>query len=85
MNDAFCIKKGAEAPFLLIGSAANDYNYFKTGRRGEIRTPDILLPKQARYQATLHAEGRHYTKNRLASQYNAYLIRKIIRLYYLLL
>jgi hypothetical protein len=26
------------------------------GRRGEIRTPDILLPKQARYQATLHAE-----------------------------
>ena len=28
----------------------------KTGRRGEIRTPDILLPKQARYQATLHAE-----------------------------
>ena len=27
-----------------------------TGRRGEIRTPDILLPKQARYQATLHAE-----------------------------
>jgi hypothetical protein len=28
----------------------------KFGRRGEIRTPDILLPKQARYQATLHAE-----------------------------
>ena len=28
----------------------------KNGRRGEIRTPDILLPKQARYQATLHAE-----------------------------
>ncbi len=33
------------------------YNKTKnTGRRGEIRTPDILLPKQARYQATLHAE-----------------------------
>src|SRR5512143_1448807 len=27
------------------------------GRGGEIRTPDILLPKQARYQATLHPEG----------------------------
>ncbi len=26
------------------------------GRGGEIRTPDILLPKQARYQATLHPE-----------------------------
>ena len=29
----------------------------KPGRGGEIRTPDILLPKQARYQATLHPEG----------------------------
>jgi hypothetical protein len=28
----------------------------KNGRGGEIRTPDILLPKQARYQATLHPE-----------------------------
>jgi hypothetical protein len=27
------------------------------GRGGEIRTPDILLPKQARYQATLHPES----------------------------
>ncbi len=26
------------------------------GRRGEIRTPDPLLPKQMRYQAALHAE-----------------------------
>jgi hypothetical protein len=25
-----------------------------SGRGGEIRTPDILLPKQARYQATLY-------------------------------
>ena len=25
-----------------------------TGRGGGIRTPDILLPKQARYQAALH-------------------------------
>ena len=29
---------------------------FIIGRGGEIRTPDILLPKQARYQATLHPE-----------------------------
>src|SRR3990172_2112860 len=27
-----------------------------SGRGGEIRTPDILLPKQARYQAALHPE-----------------------------
>ena len=26
------------------------------GRGGEIRTPDILLPKQTRYQAALHPE-----------------------------
>jgi hypothetical protein len=31
------------------------------GRGGEIRTPDILVPNQARYQATLHPEARHYT------------------------
>ena len=29
----------------------------KIGRGGEIRTPDILLPKQARYQAALHPEN----------------------------
>src|SRR5690606_16215848 len=29
---------------------------FQTGRGGEIRTPDILVPNQARYQATLHPE-----------------------------
>ena len=45
---------------------------FICGRRGEIRTPDILLPKQARYQATLHAEGRHYTENPPRSQYLAH-------------
>lgn len=28
------------------------------GRGGEIRTPDILLPKQARYQTALHPEER---------------------------
>ena len=27
----------------------------KTGRSGEIRTPDPLLPKQVRYQAALHS------------------------------
>ena len=29
----------------------------KCGRGEEIRTPDILLPKQARYQTALHPEG----------------------------
>jgi hypothetical protein len=43
-------------------------NKSKFGRRGEIRTPDILLPKQARYQATLHAEGQKYTVNRVEGQ-----------------
>lgn len=28
----------------------------KRGRDGGIRTPDILLPKQARYQTALHPE-----------------------------
>ena len=31
------------------------------GRGGEIRTPDILLPKQARYQAALHPDRRAET------------------------
>jgi hypothetical protein len=30
----------------------------KSGRGGGIRTPDILLPKQARYQTALHPEKR---------------------------
>ena len=30
----------------------------KSGRGGGIRTPDILLPKQARYQTALHPEIR---------------------------
>ncbi len=34
----------------------------KNGRGGEIRTPDILVPNQARYQTTLHPdEARHIT------------------------
>jgi methylenetetrahydrofolate dehydrogenase (NADP+)/methenyltetrahydrofolate cyclohydrolase len=40
----------------------------KSGRGGEIRTPDILLPKQARYQTTLHPEGRKYSLNLAAGQ-----------------
>lgn len=35
----------------------------ESGRGGEIRTPDILVPNQARYQATLHPEGRKYSRN----------------------
>ena len=30
------------------------YGRLNNGRGGEIRTPDILLPKQARYQTALH-------------------------------
>ena len=29
----------------------------KNGRSGGIRTPDILLPKQTRYQAALHSDN----------------------------
>ncbi len=32
------------------------YSYHKN-RDGQIRTDDILLPKQARYQAALHPEA----------------------------
>ena len=39
----------------------------KTGRSGEIRTPDPLLPKQVRYQAALHSVwlGATYIDKRL--------------------
>jgi hypothetical protein len=36
------------------------YGHFvpaQSGRGGEIRTPDTLLPKQVRYQAALHPVG----------------------------
>ena len=42
----------------IVGQSRNN---LETGRGGEIRTPDILLPKQARYQATLHPEGGEYS------------------------
>ena len=32
------------------------FNTFNSGRGGEIRTPDPLLPKQMRYQAALRPE-----------------------------
>ena len=41
-----------------------------TGRGGEIRTPDILLPKQARYQATLHPDRRAETISPHAKKVN---------------
>ncbi len=56
------IKLRADFYFDLL-SLIQKFNKLKFGRRGEIRTPDILLPKQARYQATLHAEGQKYTAN----------------------
>jgi hypothetical protein len=54
--------------YLDLRSLTKKFNKLKFGRRGEIRTPDILLPKQARYQATLHAEGQKYTANRAEGQ-----------------
>jgi len=35
---------------------------FYWNRGGQIRTDDILLPKQARYQAALHPEHHHYSR-----------------------
>ncbi len=32
------------------------HHYKKSGRGREIRTPDILLPKQARYQTALYPD-----------------------------
>ena len=32
------------------------WKHWLCGRGGEIRTPDILLPKQARYRTALHPE-----------------------------
>ncbi len=48
----------------------------KNGRGREIRTPDILLPKQARYQTALYPDFRYLRKARhdthagLLRQYN---------------
>ena len=40
------------------------------GRGEEIRTPDILLPKQARYRAALHPAGiTHYKKTSLSCKF----------------
>ena len=56
------------------------FNKLKFGRRGEIRTPDILLPKQARYQATLHAEGQKYTANWAVGQFEY--VKMLLYFYY---
>ncbi len=37
-----------------------------SGRGGGIRTPDILLPKQARYQTALHPDDAGFTLARRA-------------------
>ena len=47
----------------------------KNGRGGEIRTPDILHPKQARYQTALHPETLLQLYLRILSKINGlYLI-----------
>ena len=48
----------------------NSFLSQEPGRGGEIRTPDILLPKQARYQATLHPEGCALYRRRLENQFS---------------
>jgi hypothetical protein len=42
----------------LSGKRMTLENPIKNGRGGEIRTHDLLYPKQARYQATLRPEPR---------------------------
>jgi hypothetical protein len=44
----------------IVGQSRLNQYFKNSGRGGEIRTPDILLPKQARYQTTLHPEGEKY-------------------------
>ena len=44
--------------YSLFNQQAEKRHLQTTGRGGEIRTPDILVPNQARYQATLHPESR---------------------------
>lgn len=46
---------------LSYGQIVGQSSWEKYGRGGEIRTPDILVPNQARYQATLHPEGEKYS------------------------
>ena len=45
---------------------------FVSGRGGEIRTPDILLPKQARYQAALHPDMSFDTRSERLTQGGTY-------------
>jgi hypothetical protein len=49
---------------------ARSVPHTKIGRGGGIRTPDILLPKQTRYQAALRpVQGVHHTDERRFSQH----------------
>ena len=47
----------------------------KNGRGREIRTPDILLPKQARYQTALYPDSLHQLR---CSSERIILIKKIV-------
>ena len=40
----------------LLFKSSHNSRFFENGRGDRIRTYDILLPKQARYQAALHPE-----------------------------
>src|SRR5512140_2950397 len=46
--------------------APSESNPARAGRGGGIRTPDILLPKQVRYQTALHPAGGILTRQRSA-------------------
>ncbi len=50
-----CSKKLVGTAGLSGPPASHIHKAGKTGRSGEIRTPDPLLPKQVRYQAALHS------------------------------
>ena len=48
----------------------------KSGRGREIRTPDILLPKQARYQAALYPDYPHILNSAPISYVRGGMIRR---------
>ncbi len=51
----------------------------KTGRGREIRTPDILLPKQARYQTALYPDSIHPPDTRSELQDNLHPLKPQVK------
>jgi hypothetical protein len=85
MGSDFPMKAPIYTPLCVLkGRCSIQMSYGrKNGRGREIRTPDILLPKQARYQTALYPdnqpgnkadvtrvrEGRHHTDDAPAGQW----------------